>query len=206
MTALSKFSAAGRSYAFHDVQTALGADVYRRLPYVARVLAENLLRHLGRPGVTRRQLDALADPAVAPDAVALPLHVPRVVLPDSSGIPVLIDLAALRSQVARRGGDPERIDAGVPIAFMAHHRLTADACASPDAEAANLAREFERNGERYRFLKWAESAFKDLQVFPPGAGIIHQIHLEQVAAVTLLDRAQSPPLAFPDFTIGGDSH
>jgi aconitate hydratase len=206
MTVLSKFSAAGKTYAFHDVRAALGADVHRRLPYVARVLAENLLRHLGRPGVTREQLDALADPAVAPDAVALPLHVPRVVLPDSSGIPVLMDLAALRSQVARRGGDPGRIDAGVPIAFMVDHSLQVDAHASPDAEATNLAREFERNGERYRFLKWAEGAFKGLQVFPPGAGIIHQIHLEQVAAVTLLDRAQSPALAFPDFVIGGDSH
>jgi aconitate hydratase len=84
--------------------------------------------------------------------------------------------------------------------------LQVDAHASADAEAINLEREFERNGERYRFLKWAERAFKGLQVFPPGAGIIHQIHLEQVAAVTLIDQTQSPPVAFPDFAIGGDSH
>src|SRR5438045_8753541 len=119
MTTFSKFSASGKSYVFHDVRHALGADVFRRLPYVARVLAENILRHVGRPGVARAQLDALADPAVKPDAAALPLHVPRVVLPDSSGIPVLMDLAALRSEIARHGGEPERIDAGVPIAFMA---------------------------------------------------------------------------------------
>src|SRR5882762_9235176 len=155
MNTLATFSAAGKSYAFHDVRRAIGADAYRRLPYVARVLAENILRHLGRPGVTREQLDALADPSVAPDSVALPLHVPRVVLPDSSGIPVLMDLAALRSQVARDGGDSVRVDAH----------------ASADAEAINLKREFERNDERYRFLKWAECAFKGLQVFPPGAGI-----------------------------------
>src|SRR5256885_4313421 len=103
MTTFSKFSASGKSYVFHDVRHAVGADVYRRLPYVARVLAENILRHLGRPGVAREQLDALANPAVAPNTVALPLHVPRVVLPDSSGIPVLMDLAALRSAVARNG-------------------------------------------------------------------------------------------------------
>jgi aconitate hydratase len=206
MNTLSKFSAAGKSYAFHDVRRALGADVYRRLPYVARVLAENILRHLGRPGVTRAQLDALADPAVPPDAAALPLHVPRVVLPDSSGIPVLMDLAALRSEVARHGGDPGRIDAGVPIAFMVDHSLQVDAHGSADAEAINLKREFERNGERYRFLKWAEGAFRGLQVFPPGAGIIHQIHLEQVAAVTLVDHTHTPAVAFPDFAIGGDSH
>jgi aconitate hydratase len=206
MTTLATFKSAGKTYAFHDVRRAIGAEAYARLPYVARVLAENILRHVGRPGVTREQLDALVDPAVAPDTAALPLHVPRAVLPDSSGIPVLMDLAALRSEIARRGGDPGRIDAGVPIAFMVDHSLQVDAHASPDAEAINLKRELERNGERYRFLKWAEGAFKGLQVFPPGAGIIHQIHLEQVATVTLVDDTQSPAVAFPDFAIGGDSH
>src|SRR3954470_1115152 len=111
MTTLPTFRAAGKTYAFHDVRGALGAAAFARLPYVARVLAENILRHIGRPGVTRAQLDALADPGVTPDAVALPLHVPRVVLPDSSGIPVLMDLAALRTEIARHGGDPETIDA-----------------------------------------------------------------------------------------------
>src|SRR5437660_438681 len=198
MTTFSKFSASGKSYVFHDVRHALGADVFRRLPYVARVLAENILRHLGRPGVTRAQLDALADPSVAPDAVALPLHVPRVVLPDSSGIPVLMDLAALRSAVARNGGVPARVNATVPITFVVDHSLQVDASASSDAEAVNLRREFERNAERYRFLKWAEQAFRGLSVFPPGAGIIHQIHLEQVAAVTLTYQAATPPVAYPD--------
>jgi aconitate hydratase len=202
----SSFTAAGTTYAFHDVRAALGEAAYARLPYVARILAENLLRNLGRPGVTADVLRALADPAVAPDAVALPLHVPRVIVPDSSGIPVLMDLAALRSAVARRGGDPSRVDATVPMTFIVDHSLQVDVAASPDAEAKNLAREFERNGERYRFLKWAEQAFDGLTVFPPGAGIIHQIHLERVAAVTLLDRSSTPAVAFPDFTIAGDSH
>jgi aconitate hydratase A / 2-methylisocitrate dehydratase len=206
MNTFSSFSVAARTYAFHDVRQAIGTNAYRRLPYVARVLAENILRHLGRPGVTREQLDAIADPAVPPDAIALPLHVPRVVLPDSSGIPVLMDLAALRSEVARRGDDPARIDASVPIAFMVDHSLQVDAHGRADAEAINLKCELERNGERYRFLKWAQGAFSGLQVFPPGTGIIHQIHLEQVAAVTLVDDAQTPPVAFPDFAIGGDSH
>src|SRR5947209_1847323 len=202
----SSFSCGGATYAFHDVRTALGAEAHARLPYVARVLAENLLRHLGKPGVTAELLRALADRAVAPDAVALPLHVPRVVVPDSSGIPVLMDLAALRSAVARGGGDPARVNATVPMTFVVDHSLQVDVAASPDAEASNLAREFERNGERYRFLKWAAQAFDGLSVFPPGAGIIHQIHLEQVAAVTLIDRSRTPPVAFPDFTIAGDSH
>jgi aconitate hydratase len=203
---LSRFSAGDHTYVFHDVRAAIGAAAHARLPYVARVLAENILRNMGRPGVTPDVLRALVDPAVAPDAVALPLRVPRVVVPDSSGIPVLMDLAALRSAVARRGGDPARVDATVPMTLVVDHSLQVDVAASPDAEATNLKREFERNGERYRFLKWAEQAFDGLTVFPPNAGIIHQIHLEQVAAVTLLDRTRTPPVAFPDFTIAGDSH
>ena len=202
----SSFSAAGKTYAFHDVRKALGVEPYARMPYVARLLAENLLRNLGRPGVTKDVLLALAAPRIAPDAVALPLHVPRVIVPDSSGIPVLMDLAALRSAVARRGGDPARVNTRVPITFVVDHSLQVDVAASPDAEATNLRREFERNGERYRFLKWAEQAFDGLTVFPPSSGIIHQIHLEQVAAVTLLDGSQTPAVAFPDFVIAGDSH
>ena len=117
-----------------------------------------------------------------------------------------MDLAALRSAVARRGGDPARVNATVPMTFIVDHSLQVDVAAAPDAEEKNLEREFERNGERYRFLKWAEQAFDGLTVFPPGAGIIHQVHLEQVAAVTLLDRSKAPPVAFPDFTVAGDSH
>ena len=202
----SNFSASGKTYAFHDVRAALGADTHARLPYVARVLAENLLRNLGQPGVTEDVLRALADPRVAPDTVALPLRVPRVVMPDSSGIPVLMDLAALRSAVARKGGDPARLNATVPMTLVVDHSLQVDVAASPDAEEINLRREFERNSERYRFLKWAEQAFDGLTVFPPSAGIIHQIHIEQVAAVTLVDRSRTPPVAYPDFTIAGDSH
>jgi aconitate hydratase len=202
----SSFSADGTTYVFHDVRSTIAVEAYARLPYVARVLAENVVRNLGRPGVTEDVLRALVDPKVAPDKVALPLHVPRVVIPDSSGIPVLMDLAALRSAVARNGGDPTRVDATVPMTLMVDHSLQVDVAALPDAEEMNLKREFERNSERYRFLKWAEQAFDGLTVFPPNAGIIHQIHLEQVAAVTLLDRSRTAPVAFPDFTIAGDSH
>jgi aconitate hydratase len=202
----SAFLSGGETYAFQDVRAALGEESYGRLPYVARVLAENLLRNLGRPGVTEDVLYALVDPNIAPDTVALPLQVPRVVVPDSSGIPVLMDLVALRSAVARRAGDPARVNATVPITFVVDHSLQVDVAAAADVEEKNLEREFERNGERYRFLKWAEQAFDGMTVFPPGAGIIHQVHLEQVAAVTLLDRSKAPPVAFPDFAVAGDSH
>src|SRR5438046_3925576 len=178
MAALATFCAAGETYAFHDVRQALGAARFDQLPYVTRVFAENLLRHLGRPGVSMALVDALADPAVAPDTVALPLHVPRVVLPDSSGIPVLMDLAALRAAVAMRGGDPKRVNAMVPMALVVDHSVQVDEAGSREAESHNLKREFERNSERYQFLKWAQQSFDGLTVFPPGSGIIHQIHLE----------------------------
>src|ERR1043166_8507624 len=113
---------------------------------------------------------------------------------------------ASRAAIAHHGGDPQRVNATVPITLVVDHSLQVDAAGSKDAETINLKREFERNGERYRFLKWAEQTFDGLQVFPPGAGIIHQIHLEQVAAVTLVDDTSTPPVAFPDFAIGGDSH
>ena len=128
------FLSGGKTYAFHDVRAALGDQSYARLPYVARVLAENLLRNFGRPGVTEDLLCAFIDPDVAPDTVALPLQVPRVVVPDSSGIPVLMDLAALRSAVARRGGDPMRVNATVPMTFVVDHSLQVDVAAAPDAE------------------------------------------------------------------------
>src|SRR5262245_24533053 len=152
MQTTSTFSIANQTYAFHDVRQVLGAGSYGRMPYVARVLAENLLRHAGSPGVSIDLVRALADPAAKPDSVALPLRVPRVVLPDSSGVPVLMDLAALRNAIDRRGGDPRRVNATVPIALVVDHSLQVDQAGSPEAEAFNLKREFERNGERYRFL------------------------------------------------------
>ena len=186
--ARSTFSASGSTYLFHDVRHVLGANAFERLPYAARVLAENLLRHFGRPGVTEDVVRAVADPSVPADSVALPLRVPRVVMPDSSGIPVLIDLAALRSAVARRGNNPARVNTTVPMTLVVDHSLQVDVASRPDAEEKNLKREFERNSERYRFLKWAEQAFDGLTVFPPGAGIIHQIRaflLERGVAVVL---------------------
>lgn len=198
-----RFEAAGGRHRYVSVAAALGAVRYAQMPYVARVLAENLLRHMGRPGVTTDVVAALADPDQKPDTVALPLHVPRLIVPDSSGIPVLMDLAALRDCVARAGGDAAVVDSAVPIAFIVDHSLQVDVAGSSDAVQRNLAREFERNGERYRFVKWAERAFAGVSVFPPGSGIIHQVHLEQIASVALRD---GEGCIHPDFALGGDSH
>src|SRR6476661_2772442 len=118
---LARFSAGGVAYAFHDLRAVIGAERFGRLPYVARLLAENVLRNIGRPGCTPETLSALIDPAVPADGAALALHVPRLIFPDSSGIPVLMDLAALRSAVARRGGDAARVTTQIPIDFVVDH-------------------------------------------------------------------------------------
>lgn len=172
----------------------MGASAYRRLPYVARALTENLLRHGHDP--------ALIDPARPAGTSELPLAVPRVIMPDSSGVPMLMDLAALRSALHRRGLSVEDVRAQVPITLVVDHSLQVDVAGRADAAARNLAQEYVRNEERYRFLKWAQQAFPGLNIFPPGSGIIHQVHLEQVARVV----CREDDLVHPDFVIGGDSH
>lgn len=177
-----------------------------RLPYVTRILLENVQRHqaLGR-NVADGEIAALVHWR---DNIAaqLSLHVERVILPDSSGLPVLQDLAALRDAVRRRGGDPGQVDTQVPVDLIVDHSLQVDAWGRSDAVRRNLDAEFKRNAERYRFLKWAQQAFGGLNVFPPGTGIIHQVNLEHLATVVNLDSRHGEPWAYPDFVIGGDSH
>jgi len=174
------------------------------LPFSMRVLLENLLR----------QRLAVPDAMVGDDDLAacirfedhvghpLPLSVPRVILPDSSGIPVMQSLAALRAAVARAGGEPSVVQPRVPVHVIVDHSLQVDSAGTPDAISRNMELERARNGERYRFLRWAQQAFERVVVFPPGSGIIHQINLEHIAdVVSVVDGT-----GFPDFVIGGDSH
>lgn len=178
------------------------------LPFAIRVLVENLERHrlVGPPGLVGNDDVAAAVQWERHRGTGLPLHVERVILPDSSGLPVLVDLAALRDAVAARGGDPHAVEPVVPVDLIVDHSLQVDRFGTPDAMIANMRREYERNGERYRFLKWAAGAFKSLRVFPPGTGIIHQVNLEFIATVVRRRRHGDRWFAVPDFVIGGDSH
>jgi aconitate hydratase len=187
------------------VIAAHGGDA-TRLPYALRVIVENVARNAPRLG--GEASDALAALARWPqhESVALPLTLPRVILPDSSGLPVLLDLAAMRDAFARAGLPPTRATPQVQIDLIVDHSLQIDYAGAPDAMARNLAREFERNGERYRFLKWAQAAFPGMRVFPPGTGIIHQVNLEHLASVVTVAKDADGEMAFPDFVIGGDSH
>ena len=175
-----------------------------RLPYVTRILLENLCRSAlwGRP-VGGHDIAALFAGEGSAD---LPLYVSRVILPDSSGLPALQDIAALREAVSQAGGDVDQVDARIPVDLIVDHSLQVDFWARPDAEALNVERELQRNGERYRFLKWAQQAFRRLRIHPPGTGIIHQVNIENIASVVTSAEHGGERWAFPDFVIGGDSH
>jgi aconitate hydratase len=205
---IQSFPCCGRTLRYADLSAAAraaGRDI-RAYPYVIRVLLENLLRHRAwGAAVSEDEIGRLWDWRAHVGA-DLPLHVARVILPDSSGLPVLQDLAALRDAVAEAGGDAARVDTRIPVDLIVDHSLQVDHWGDEGAVQRNLRREFERNDERYRFLKWAQQAYKGLRVITPGIGIIHQVNLEYLAPVVVHQSRPDGDWAYPDFVIGGDSH
>ena len=200
----------GGQLAYYDIAAAATRRGARAddLPYALRILLENLCRSntLGGPGAAQESdIRALLDWRSGP-GIGVPLQIARVILPDSSGLPVLLDLAALRDAVAQRGGDPLAVDPRVQVDLIVDHSLQVDVAGTTDAMTQNMTREFERNAERYRFLKWAQGAFHGLRVFPPGTGIIHQINLEFLATIVITRQTPLGRFVLPDFVIGGDSH
>jgi len=182
---------------------ARGHDV-SRLPFALRVLLENLLRHEDGVSVTAADIEALAswEPAAAP-SVEIAYRPARVLMQDFTGVPAVVDLAAMRDAMKALGGDPSRINPLQPAELVIDHSVQVDAFGSPSALGQNLEREFERNGERYAFLKWGQGAFDNFSVVPPGMGICHQVNLEYLARVVM---AGESGYAFPDTLVGTDSH
>jgi len=194
---------------FHSLPAlgdALGAQL-DRMPVSLKVLLENLLRHEDDVTVTRDDIAALAR---WPDPVALGREVSfypvRVLMPDSSGVPLLIDLAALRDSMVARGLDPRRVNPVVPTDLVIDHSVRVDFAGAPDAFARNLSAELERNRERYGVVRWAMAQFKNLRVVPPGNGIVHQVNIEHFAQVVACAERDGRRLAFPDSLVGMDSH
>ncbi len=174
-----------------------------RLPVSIRVLLEAVLRCEDGDLISREDVLALAayDPK-APGRAELPFPPARVLLQDFTGVPAVVDLAALRSAMDKLGGDPADIDPMIPVDLVIDHSVQVDAFASHEALATNTAREFERNRERYTFLRWGQTAFDGLRVVPPGAGICHQVNLEYLAPVVQLRDG----VAYFDSLVGTDSH
>ncbi|GGU21982.1 aconitate hydratase AcnA [Nocardioides albus] len=171
-----------------------------RLPFCHKIVLENLLRHEDGETVTSDDIRAVVDRSRRPHDIAF--HPSRVFLHDTNGVPVLTDLAALRDAVVSKGHAAESLDTVVPAHLTVDHSVVTDYFARPDAPQLNVRREYERNTERYRFLKWGKHAFAGLEVVPPGAGIMHQINVEFLAdVITVRDG-----VAFPDTVAGTDSH
>ncbi|MFP5364289.1 MAG: aconitate hydratase [Thermoleophilia bacterium] len=175
-----------------------------RLPFSLKILLENLLRTEGNGSVTAADIEALAgwDPAAEPSQ-EIAFSPARVVMQDFTGVPAVVDLAAMRDAMADMGGDPAMINPLVPAELVIDHSVQVDAFGTRDAFTRNAEREFERNEERYAFLRWGQTAFDDFAVVPPDTGIVHQVNLEYLARVVFVTR---DGLAYPDTLVGTDSH
>jgi aconitate hydratase A / 2-methylisocitrate dehydratase len=178
-----------------------------RAPVTLKILLENVLRHAGGSVVTADDVETLASwrPG-APTAAEIPFMPSRVILQDFTGVPAIVDLAAMRDAMADLGGDPARVNPLVPADLVIDHSVQVDAFGTPAAFAFNVNREYERNGERYQLLRWAQTAFRDLRVVPPGTGIVHQVNLEFLATVVADRDDEDGRIAFPDTLVGTDSH
>ena len=176
-------------------------------PITLKILLENALRHAGRGIVEPADVARLASwrPGTGGEA-EIPFMPARVVLQDFTGVPAIVDLAAMRDAMAGLGGDPGKVNPLVPADLVIDHSVQVDAFGTSSAFAVNVTREYERNGERYQLLRWAQTAFRDLRVVPPGTGIIHQVNLEFLASVVMERADEDGMVAFPDTLVGTDSH
>jgi aconitate hydratase A / 2-methylisocitrate dehydratase len=194
----------------HDLQ-ALGrgglAPGLDRLPFSMKVLLESVLRNLDDELVLEEDVRRLAAwSAAQPMDAELPFMPARVILQDFTGVPAVVDLASMRAAVKRLGGDPGRINPLVPVDLVIDHSVQVDVYASADAFRRNAEIEFERNRERYEFLRWGAKAFDRFRVVPPATGIVHQVNLEYLAGTVLTRQEGAETLAFPDTLVGTDSH
>src|SRR5438552_4524799 len=209
---LRKFNAGkGREAFFYSlpVLEERGIGKISRLPISIRIVLESMLRNCDGQKVQRKDVEALANwNAKSPANEEIPFVVARIVLQDFTGVPLVVDLAAMRSAVKRLGGDPKIIEPLVPVDLVVDHSVQVDFFGSARALELNLDMEFKRNRERYQFLKWGQQAFKTFQLIPPGIGIVHQVNLEYLAKGVLSSRPSTlnAQLFFPDTLVGTDSH
>jgi aconitate hydratase len=178
-----------------------------RLPFTVKVFLENVLRHCESGLACEQDVEQLGRWSADADLNdEFPFMPARVLLQDFTGVPAVVDLAAMRSAVARLGGDPQRINPLVPVDLVIDHSVQVDAFGSALAPRINVEREYERNRERYTLLRWAQKAFHNFRVVPPSTGIVHQVNLEYLASVVQLRPIANEMIAFPDTLVGTDSH
>jgi aconitate hydratase len=184
-----------------------GFDSIERLPYSIRILLEAVLRNCDGYVVSEQDVVNLANwNAAKPAEVEIPFMPARVVLQDFTGVPCVVDLAAMRDGMKALGGDPKKINPLIPVDLVIDHSVQVDLFGSSDALARNVDIEFERNKERYEFLRWGQQAFDNFRVVPPNTGIVHQVNLEFLAQCVFIREDHAGPVALPDTLVGTDSH
>ncbi|EXL06000.1 aconitate hydratase [Aquamicrobium defluvii] len=203
-------TAAGTEYVYYDLLEAEknGLDGVSRLPYSMKVLLENLLRNEDGRSVTKESIQAVADwlSDKGTAGVEIAYRPARVLMQDFTGVPAVVDLAAMRDGIASLGGDPQKINPLVPVDLVIDHSVIVDEFGTPLAFARNVELEYERNEERYKFLKWGQQAFDNFRVVPPGTGICHQVNLEYLGQVVWAKDEDGATTAYPDTCVGTDSH
>ncbi|MFM2031085.1 MAG: hypothetical protein RI927_705 [Actinomycetota bacterium] len=179
----------------------------KTLPYSLKVLLENLLRTEDGANITADHINALVnwDPSAEPD-VEIQFTPARVIMQDFTGVPCVVDLATMREAVAELGGNPKRINPLAPAELVIDHSVQIDVAGSADAFERNVEFEYNRNGERYQFLRWGQTAFDDFKVVPPGTGIVHQVNIEYLARTVMAREVNGELQAYPDSCVGTDSH
>ena len=177
------------------------------LPFSLKILLENLLRHEDGANITAAQISALAnwDPSLEPDT-EIQFTPARVIMQDFTGVPCVVDLATMREAVVELGGNPEKVNPLAPAELVIDHSVIADVFGRPDSFEKNTDIEYQRNHERYRFLRWGQNAFDEFKVVPPGTGIVHQVNIEYLARVIMLREVGGVLRAYPDTVVGTDSH
>jgi aconitate hydratase A / 2-methylisocitrate dehydratase len=200
----------GREYEIFRLDALQASYDVARLPYSLKVLLENALRLEDGESVTRSNIEAIATwDATAEPATEIPFQPARVLMQDFTGVPALVDLAAMRDAMEALGGDAQAIDPLVPVDLVIDHSVQVDAFGNARAFDINADRDYERNGERYAFLRWGQQAFDNLRVVPPATGICHQVNLEYLGQVVFVQREREgggTPRAYPDTLVGTDSH
>jgi aconitate hydratase len=196
----------GRVYQIHNV-AALGAARTQRLPYSLKILLENLLRFEDGVNVTRADIEAVLNwNPQAPPSHEISFTPARVIMQDFTGVPCVVDLAAMREAITRLGGDAEKVNPLAPAELVIDHSVQVDEYGTAQSLASNNRIEFERNGERYAFLRWGQTAFRNFKVVPPNTGIVHQVNLEFLGRVVFDKSVADRHEAYPDTVVGTDSH
>ena len=194
----------GKTYEIFDITTLAQA---KDLPFSLKVLLENLLRTEDGANITAEQIKALAawDPAAEPDT-EIQFTPARVIMQDFTGVPCIVDLATMREAIVELGGDPAKVNPLSPAELVIDHSVIADKFGTADSFEQNTDIEYQRNQERYRFLRWGQTAFDEFKVVPPGTGIVHQVNIEFLARVVMTRSVNGTLRAYPDTVVGTDSH